>query len=148
MNFRPRSSEGVEINLAPLIDVVFILLIFFMVTTTFNRESELKINLPQASLESKPQEDLLLELMIDTSGAYYINGKAVVNSQPVTLVAALEQALDEQKRVSMTIRADARVSHQSVVTAMDSAAKLGITRIAIATTDYNGKSQKVPVGSE
>lgn len=148
MNFRPRSSDGVEINLAPLIDVVFILLIFFMVTTTFNRESELKINLPQASLKAKPQEDLLLELIIDAAGAYYINGKAVVNSKPVTLAAALKKALAEQKNVSMTIRADARVAHQSVVTAMDSAAKLGITRIAIATTKNIGSSQKVSVSAQ
>ena len=148
MNFRPRSSDGVEINLAPLIDVVFILLIFFMVTTTFNRESELKINLPQATIESNPEQDQLLELIIDASGGYYINGKAVVNSQPVTLVGALKKALDEQEDVSMTIRADARVAHQSVVTAMDSAAKVGINRISIATTTNNGTSQKIPVGGE
>jgi biopolymer transport protein ExbD len=146
MNFRSRSSDGVEINLAPLIDVVFILLIFFMVTTTFNRESELKINLPEATAESNPQEDMLLELIIDASGGYYINGKAVVNSQAVTLIGALKKALAEQENVSMTIRADARVAHQSVVTAMDSAAKLGINRISIATTNNNGSSQKTPIG--
>ncbi len=148
MNFRSRSSEAVEINFAPLIDVVFILLIFFMVTTTFNRESELKINLPQASTESQPEQDMLLELIIDASGGYYINGKAVVNSQPVTLIGALKKALAEQDNVSMTIRADARVAHQSVITAMDSAARLGITRISIATTKNNGTSQKAPLSAE
>ena len=148
MNFRPRTSDGVEINLAPLIDVVFILLIFFMVTTTFNRESELKINLPEATAESSPEEDILLELIIDASGSYYINGKAVVNSQAPTLVGALKKALENQEHVSMTIRADARVAHQSVVTAMDSAAKLGINRISIATTNNNDGSQNTPTGPE
>ncbi|MEN8130523.1 MAG: biopolymer transporter ExbD [Pseudomonadota bacterium] len=137
MNFRPKSAEGVEVNLTPLIDVVFLLLIFFMVTTTFNRESALKISLPEATEQSKPQEDIPLELMVDAAGEFYINGRAVVNSQPHTLVAALSKAAAEHNDPLLTIRADARTPHQSVITAMDSAARVGLTRIAIATTKMN-----------
>ncbi|MCP4408243.1 MAG: biopolymer transporter ExbD [Gammaproteobacteria bacterium] len=140
MNFKPESAEGVEVNLTPLIDVVFLLLIFFMVTTTFSRESTLKINLPEATEQSQPQEDIPLELMVDAAGAFYINGRAVVNSRPQTLVAALSKAAAEHNDPLLTIRADARTPHQSVITAMDSAARIGLSRISIATTKMNDGS--------
>lgn len=149
MKFKQQSDEGVDINLTPLIDVVFLLLIFFMVTTTFNRESELNINLPEATQKTKPQqEDKSLELVVDASGQYYINGRAVVNTQSQTLVAALGKAMDGSKDLALTIRADARTPHQSVVTAMDSAAKLGLSRIFIATTNILSESEGTLASSE
>jgi biopolymer transport protein ExbD len=149
MKFKQQSQEGVDINLTPLIDVVFLLLIFFMVTTTFNQESELKINLPQATEKPKPQqEEKSLELIVDASGQYYINGRAVVNTQAQTLVAALGKAMTGSQNLPLTIRADARTPHQAVVTAMDSAAKLGLTRIFIATTKEASESEGTLARSE
>jgi len=127
-------DDKVEINLTPLIDVVFLLLIFFMVTTTFNRHAELKIELPEASVEPIEQDHELLELVIDAQGRYYLNGKILVNSQKKTLLAALRKNANFSNDMPMMIRADARTPHQSVITAMDAAATLGLTRLSIATT--------------
>ncbi len=134
MNFSTRPRDDVDINLTPLIDVVFLLLIFFMVTTTFIRQSDLKIDLPQASAEPKPQPEKMLELIIDASGRFYVDGRGVINNRPETLIAALRKALNGRRDLPMTIRADARTPHQSVVTALDSAARIGLSRISIATT--------------
>jgi biopolymer transport protein ExbD len=134
MNFTERPRDGVELNITPLIDVVFLLLIFFMVTTTFNRQSELKIDLPEATADPEQQQEKPLELVIDAAGRYYVEGQAVVNTQPETLVAAMRKALDDRRDKPMIIRADARTPHQSVVTVMDSAARIGLTRLSIATT--------------
>jgi biopolymer transport protein ExbD len=134
MNFTERPRDGVELNITPLIDVVFLLLIFFMVTTTFNRQSELKIDLPEATAEPEQRQDKPLELVIDAAGRYYVEGQAVVNTQPETLIAAMRKALDDRRDRPMIIRADARTPHQFVVTAMDSAARIGLTRLSIATT--------------
>jgi biopolymer transport protein ExbD len=134
MNFTERPRDGVELNITPLIDVVLLLLIFFMVTTTFNRQSELKIDLPEATADPEQQQEKPLELVIDVAGRYYVEGQAVVNTQPETLIAAMRKALDGRRDRLMVIRADARTPHQSVVTAMDSAARIGLTRLSIATT--------------
>ena len=138
MRFRSMATEEVHINLTPLIDVVFLLLIFFMVTTTFNRYAELKIQLPEASADPQQKQEILVELVIDSAGRYYINGQAVVNTQPKTLIAALRKAVEGSQNPTMIIRADARTPHQSVVTAMDSANRVGISRLSIATTKVEG----------
>ena len=132
------ATEEVHINLTPLIDVVFLLLIFFMVTTTFNRYAELKIQLPEASADPQHKQEILVELVIDSSGRYYINGRAVVNTRPKTLIAALRKAIEGDQNPTMIIRADALTPHQSVVTAMDSANRVGVSRLSIATTKIQG----------
>ena len=137
MKFDTRSRDEVEINLTPLIDVVFLLLIFFMVTTTFNIRSELNVNLPAATKAPKHQQEDLLELVIDAAGRYYINGREVVNSQPAALLAALTEITKDRAERPLIIQADARTPHQYVVTAMDTVAKLGLSRISIATTNVN-----------
>jgi len=134
VNFRPRRAESVDINLTPLIDVVFLLLIFFMVTTTFDRSSELKINLPQAAQAPEEQQVEKLELVIDASGNYFLNGNELVNTRPETVRAALEQESAGHRDIPVIIRADASTPHQAVVTAMDAAQKVGLTRMSIATT--------------
>ncbi|MDX5332769.1 MAG: biopolymer transporter ExbD [Gammaproteobacteria bacterium] len=134
MNFRPHRSESVDINLTPLIDVVFLLLIFFMVTTTFDRASELKINLPQAAQAPEEQQVDKLELVIDASGTYFLNGNELVNTKPETVRTALEKAAAGKTDLPVIIRADANTPHQSVVTAMDAAQRAGLTRLSIATT--------------
>ncbi len=134
MNFRPRQRRSVDVNLTPLIDVVFLLLIFFMVTTTFNRQSELKIELPEAAAAIEPESVEPIELVIDAKGRYFVNEQELVNTQPETVQAALQEAMKDHEEASLIIRADAQTPHQSVVTAMDAAAKLGLTRLSIATT--------------
>ena len=134
MNFRPRRTESVDINLTPLIDVVFLLLIFFMVTTTFDRSSELKIDLPEAAQAPEEQQAEKLELVIDASGNYFLDGAELVNTKPETVRAALQKRAAGRSDIPLIIRADANTPHQAVVTAMDAAQKIGLTRMSIATT--------------
>jgi biopolymer transport protein ExbD len=135
MNFASKQrGDEPRIDLTPLIDVVFILLIFFMVTTTFNRQSELKVELPESSSEVEKPLDKPIKLAIDASGRYFINGNEVVNTQGDTLAMALGKALGGNPNQAVILQADAKTPHQAVVTAMDAAAKLGINQLSIATT--------------
>ena len=134
MKFQNRREEEVTIGLTPLIDVVFILLIFFMVTTTFDKSSELSIDLPSASGEaSKAQKDTL-NITIDAQGQFFINQVKVISSAPDTVSRAIRKVLDGRKDVPVVIQADAKTPHHAVVTAMDTVGKLGLTRLSIATS--------------
>ena len=135
MKFKVERGERVELNLLPLIDVVFILLMFFTVTTTFNRNAQLKIELPEASAEAKQQPVRTLKLVIDSGGRYYIDGRKLVNTQAATLVATLERATQGRKDMLIIISGDKHSPYQAVVTAMDSAAKAGLMHFAITTTE-------------
>jgi biopolymer transport protein ExbD len=123
----------VELNLTAFIDVLFVLLLFLLVTTTFKSHGELKIELPEASPEAEQQERPL-ELVIDSSGRYYIDGQALVSTQPAILMSALDGATQGRKDMPLVISGDRRAPYQAVVTAMDAAARLGLTRFSIATT--------------
>lgn len=138
MNFRPRRPETPDINLTPLIDVVFLLLIFFMVTTTFNQFAELRIDLPEAESARETQQKPALELAIDAQGRFFIDGREVVNARPATLREALRQVVGDDTDRQVVIRADATTPHQYVVTAMDAAGRVGLTRLSIATTRTDG----------
>lgn len=134
MKFKRDKREEVSVELTPLIDVVFLLLIFFMVSSTFIRETQLKINLPEASGEVVEVEQDILEIAIDQRGEYALNGRILVNNELSTLVRALQEAaksVDKNERVIVT--ADANATHQAVVRAMDAAGKVGLTRISITT---------------
>ena len=140
MNLRPGHKEdSVEVNLTPLIDVVFLLLIFFMVSTTFDRHAKLKVSLPEASTKATQQQNDPLVLSIDAKGNYFLNEHQVVNQQLGTLKQAILKTLGEKniniKDVSLVLRADANTPHQSVVRAMDAASQLGLTRLSIATVE-------------
>ena len=137
MNLRPghRSAESVEVNLTPLIDVVFLLLIFFMVSTTFDRHAKLKVQLPQAEAKTQQQAKDPVVLSIDAKGKYYINDRQVVNTQLDTLKAALQKTVENNPDITLLLRADGRTPHQSVVRAMDAASQLGITKLSIATVE-------------
>ena len=134
MRFRRQPKEELDLNLTPLIDVVFLLLIFFMVSTTFQKESEISLQLPRASTE--PPEDVpeRLEVVIDASGAFYVNDQELVRSDLESLQTALYELAGGDRERPVTIRADAQTPHQSVVTAMDAAARLGMLRLSIATS--------------
>ena len=140
MNLRPGHKEdSVEINLTPLIDVVFLLLIFFMVTTTFDRHARLKVSLPESSAKTVQQKDEPLVLSIDAKGNYFLNERQLVNQQLDTLKQAILKTIGEKKQdtkdVALVLRADANTPHQSVVRAMDAASQLGMTKLSIATVE-------------
>ena len=138
MNLRPRHREDPEINLISLIDVLLVLLIFFMVSTTFQQEGRVKVQLPQASQLPVPrgaQEPLVIT--VTAEGAYRVNERTLINSSPDTLRSALLKEAGTA-RGPITIRADARTTHQAVVTAMDVAGKLGFSQLNIATVHEGG----------
>ena len=136
MNLRPnREAEPLDVNITPLIDVVFLLLILFMVTTTFDKQAQLKVTLPEASPSSEQIETESIVLAIDEKGQYYINDKQLVNTTIKTLKQALIKTMNENKDIALILKADAKAQHQAVVTAMDAAAQVGLTRLSIATMD-------------
>ncbi len=135
MNLRPVDRKPpVEVNLTSLIDVVFLLLIFFMITTTFQQQTRLEVELPQATESEQRQDGSVLEVVIDHQGRYFVQGQPLVNEKPATLKQALEQVAQGDYRQPLRIRADARTPHQAVVTAMDVAGSLGFSSLRIATT--------------
>lgn len=134
MKFRRGNRFEASVELTPLIDVVFLLLIFFMVSTTFVRETQLKIDLPEAQGEASERDPDVVEIGIDRSGSYAINGVSVANKQLQTLMRALEATTGGDSSKSLIITADANASHQSVVRAMDAAGRLGLTRLSITTS--------------
>ncbi len=133
MKFRRQRLEEVSVNLTPLIDVVFLLLIFFMVSTTFTRETQLSIDLPEATGEPRESEQKQVEILIDESGAYRVNGQALVDGQMRTLQAAIFKVSAGDTTLPMLISADAQASHQSVVRAMDAAGQMGFVHLSITT---------------
>ena len=135
MNLRPQKRPDLLVDITPLIDVVFLLLIFFMVSTTFEKQAKLKIALPEASTQAQLQDTQSVVIGIDAMGRYHINDRQLVNSQKETLKLALQKTVGDNKDTSLILRADARTPHQAVVNAMDVAAQLGLTRLSIATLD-------------
>jgi biopolymer transport protein ExbD len=135
VNLSRRRREEPEINLTPLIDVVFLMLIFFMVSTTFLRQSELRISLPEASQEPSQAVEKPLELTINTEGTVFLDGKPLVNSQRETIERALDKAAGDRDpaKMELVIRADGRTRHQLVVTALDAAGRAGFRNVGIAT---------------
>ncbi len=132
MNFRHKTPEDLDVNITPLIDVVFLLLIFFMVSTTFDRQSELNIELPEASGEISETESLDIEVFIGPKGEYTINGKTLLNTQIGSLLRAMREAARDNKEPRVIISADKNATHQSVMTAMDAARQLGFLHITFA----------------
>lgn len=133
MNLRPRHREDPEINLISMIDVLLVLLIFFMVSTTFLQESRVKVRLPQASDIPVPRgtrEPLVITVTAD--GHYRLNERTLINATPEVLRDALLKE-SPAERGPVTIRADARATHQAVVTAMDVVGHLGFSELNIAT---------------
>ncbi len=138
LNLRPRTQP--EVNLTSLIDVVFLLLIFFMVSTSFVKQSQINISLPEA--DSAPVIDEPVEqvdIMITETGTYLVNGRELINNRPETIRNALQKVSDGNNELPLTISADANAKHQMVVTAMDVAGRLGFTKINIATVNESGE---------
>ena len=122
-----------EIGLVPLIDVVLTLIIFFVITTTFQDRSAMKVELPQASTQvSEVPKDPLL-IVIDEQGRYFVGGSEVIKRDIDSLREAIGQVAGEDRGRAVTLRADARTPHQAVITAMDAIGQLGFSRLSIAT---------------
>lgn len=134
MNLQPGGEDEPEVNLTPLIDVVFLLLIFFMVSTTFEHQSRIQIELPEATASPEEREEESIEIVIDAEGRYFIGEEQVVNTELKTLKSAISKVLGDRKVVPVTIRADASTPHQAVITALDATSQLGLTQISLATS--------------
>ena len=133
MKFKRRILDEPSINLTPLIDVVFLLLIFFMVTTTFTRETRLQVNLPEAEAETQPTQSERLEIVVSRDGSFALNGQTLVNGKFETLLRGLELESKGNLNLPVIIVADSEATHQSVVTAMDAIGQAGFARLSIAT---------------
>jgi biopolymer transport protein ExbD len=132
MRLRREQRDAPEVNLTPLIDVVFLLLIFFMVSTTFSRDSELGIELPEATLPPEERDPEHVEVAIDAQGRFYVDGRQLLNTQLATVKQALSDATAERTAPVAVVSADGQTPHQSVVTVMDAARQLGLLRLTFA----------------
>jgi biopolymer transport protein ExbD len=133
VKFPRRPQRDNSINLTPLIDVVFLLLIFFMVTTTFTRETRMLISLPEAEAESIAREEKVVELVVSKDGSYAVDGQSLINRDIKTIMAALKDASAGDNKMPLVITADALSTHQAMITAMDAAGRLGFETLNIAT---------------
>lgn len=127
------TEEEVGINLTPLIDVVFLLLIFFMVSTTFDTTSQLKIKLPEANQQKLENAGDKLNILIDAEGRFFLNSRELSSQKSDALMAAVQRAIESQNQ-AVVIQSDAASPVQSLVTAMDVVGRLGLTQVSIATT--------------
>jgi biopolymer transport protein ExbD len=133
MKFKRNLKTDVHIDLTSLIDVVFLLLLFFVVTTTFMRDNNLLINLPEAGAGASDDAPLRIEILVARDGTYTVNGRSLGKATLETLEQAVNELAAGDTDTPVTITADADTTHQSVVTAMDAVAQLGISRLNIAT---------------
>jgi len=134
MRLQSRSRDEPEINVISLVDVLLVLVLFFMVSTSFMRESEISLQLPEATTDRNidvPRD--ALEITVTQSGSYLVNGRELVNNERRTLRAAIERLVGEKRDMPVFIRADAASTHQAVITAMDVAGQLGLGKSNIAT---------------
>jgi len=134
---RNRQRENVDINLASLIDVVFVLLLFFVVTTTFTRETQLRVELPEAASAApgQPDEAKLIEVTISADGVYSVNNHLLPKSDLDTLTEAIEKESGGDTTLPLAISADGKTPHQAVITAMDAAGKLGFSKLRMTTVE-------------
>jgi biopolymer transport protein ExbD len=142
VKFRRKPRETVDINLASLIDVVFILLLFFVVTTTFTRETQLRVDLPEA-VSGSPAEDQQvkqLDVAISAEGVFSVNNKVLPKNDLATLMDAMQKEANGDTSMPLSISADGKAQHQSVITAMDAAGKLGFSHLRMTTVEAAPKS--------
>ena len=134
MNLKPRSHEEPEINVVSLIDVVLLLVVFFILSSRFSDEGRLRVHLPQASaVPAQKAAGEPLVVSVTQQGTYLVNQRELINSSPETLRAALLKEAGTNRSMRITVRADAHATHQSVITAMDVLGRLGFAEVNIAT---------------
>ncbi len=137
MNFRQHTIEELDLNITPLIDVVFLLLIFFMVSTTFQKETQLQLQLPQASDQQTTEPSRKIEVVINAQGGYFVNGQELSDSRITTVRNAINKLARGKKDTPLVLRADALAPHQAVITAMDAAGQLGMVKFSLAAAQSN-----------
>jgi biopolymer transport protein ExbD len=128
----PRRSDEPELNLVPMIDVLLMTLIFLVMTTTFSKEVQLAIRLPESSAEAKVEESPL-RITIDAQGQYFVNETQLLNDSPEVLMRAMSQAAGGKTDPVVVVYADGKTPHEAVVRAMDAARRLGYTHLTFAT---------------
>lgn len=137
MKIRKSKRPDDYINVIPFIDVLLVLLIFFMVSSHFSQNADLHLSLPSADAKEQQQRSPeMIEITVEKDGSYAINGKAVVNKKAETLHQALKEVAGDRTDIPLILSADAEATHQSVVTAMDVAGQLGFSKLSI-TTQHN-----------
>ena len=142
MRLQYHTTEDPTVDLTSLIDVVFLLLIFFMVSTTFERQAFMKVDLPEASaVEDRTDVPEQLELVIDSEGRMYLNDMRLIDSTEKTIRAAMQEAAGDDRSLPLILRADRMTPHHYVVTAMDVAAQLGFHNLSIATDRTDGPEE-------
>ncbi|MGE8148618.1 ExbD/TolR family protein [Pseudomonas frederiksbergensis] len=137
MKFRRKQRENIDINLVSLIDVVFVLLLFFVVTTTFTRETQLRVELPEA-VSGSPAEDQQvkqLDIAISAEGVFSVNNQLLPKNDLSSLMDALQKESSGDTNLPLSITADGKTQHQSVITAMDAAGKLGFSHLRMTTVE-------------
>ncbi|TDY02944.1 ExbD/TolR family protein [Thiohalophilus thiocyanatoxydans] len=139
MILRHDRNKEPELNITPLIDVVFLLLIFFMVSTTFEKESEISIELPEAAGEKSEDERFTIEVTIDGEGHYFINEKRTRDEQLSTLKKALRDVRADHEDPRLILSADRNTPHQAVIRAMDAARQIGLVNLTFATKQNEEK---------
>jgi biopolymer transport protein ExbD len=137
MNFRHKKREKIDITLISMIDVLFVLLLFFMVSTTFNRNTEVKVTLPEAAGAEAEQAPKMVTLTIDADGTYYLMGDdglshKLVNQELETLKQELLKFAERSKDLPFVINADGKTPHQAVITALQCASEVGFSHITFA----------------
>ncbi|MBI2381021.1 MAG: biopolymer transporter ExbD [Gammaproteobacteria bacterium] len=138
MKFRTRRREEISVEITSLIDMVFLLLIFFLVSTTFNRPTQIVLNLPEANGEAMPAQPTAVEIGVTAKGEFFVNRQALVNNLPETLKTAIEKVSGGDRKLPLVISADATAPYQAVVTAMDTAGQAGFANITMATQKPKG----------
>ena len=133
MNLSPQKPEDPDVNLTPMIDVVFLLLLFFMVSTSFIRESSLKVDLPEATGEALVEQEVSIDIIINTNGDFIINDVTLLDTSRENIAAVLKKIAGDNDDPHIIISADADTEYQNIVTAMDTAQQLGYTRLTLAT---------------
>lgn len=141
MNLSPQRSEEPDVNLTPMIDVVFLLLLFFMVSTSFIRESSLKVNLPEATGEAMVEQENPVDIVIQADGRFLVNDELVPVVSAEILRNVLKVAVGDRQDPHIIISADADAQYQHIVTAMDTAQQMGYTRLTLATRQTQKESE-------
>lgn len=141
MQLRTRRRDEPEIVVIPLIDILLMLLIFFMVATSFDKYSQMKIKLPESSAAAETNDRPVIEVAIDAQGRYFINKEELINTQTDTLKQAMQKAAAGNSEPQLILSADRMTPHQSVITAMDAARQLGFLNLTFATSSPAGAGQ-------
>lgn len=128
-----RAADEPELNLVPLIDVILVLIIFFVITTTFDARSVLKLELPRASAEDSETQSRALSVLVNADGRYFVDDREALRTDVESLKRTIQEVAGGDRERAVLLRADARTPHQAVVTAMDALGQLGFNRISIAT---------------